>query len=140
MLMKKILVPIILIIFTGTYGYFAALPKPEGDGLAMAEISPATHDFGEIEFGEIVTKEFTIVNNGETELEIRRVATSCACTTAEVDKRSIEPGGSAVLTVVYDSAAMGRSHADGREERIVYIRTNDPAKPQMEVTVYATII
>ncbi len=138
--MKKILIPIILILFAGTYGYYFALPKPEGDRLPMAEISPATHDFGEIEFGAVVSYEFTIVNNGETDLEIRRVATSCACTSADTDKKLIAPGDSAVLTVVYDSAAMGRSHAAGREERIVYIRTNDPASPQMEVTVYATII
>lgn len=138
--MKKILISILLIVAAGFYGYSSAVPQPDGEDTSTLEIYPAVHDFGDIEFGEIVSHEFTIVNNRSVDLEIGRIATSCACTSAEVDRKVIGPGEEATLTVVYDSAAMGRSHASGREERIVYIRTNDPVNPHMEVTIYATII
>lgn len=138
--MKKIIISILLITAAGFYGYFSAVAQPEGDDTATVEISPTTHDFGEVNFGEVVSKEFVIINNRSVDLEVRRIATSCACTTAEIDKMLIAPGEEAILKVTYDSGAMGRSHAAGREERIVYIRSNDPINPHLEVTIYATII
>jgi hypothetical protein len=30
-------------------------------------------------------------------------------------------------------------HGSGREERIIYVRSNDSANPQVEVRIYATV-
>ena len=121
-------------------GYFAAVPGiGDGEGnFPKIKISPGSFDFGEINYGDIVSYGFKVKNSGQETLEIRRVATSCACTTARISQDKLEPGEEAELLVSYDSAAMAL-HGSGREERIIYVRSNDSANPQVEVRIYATV-
>jgi len=56
-----------------------------------------------------------------------------------VDKEKIEPGETAELLVTYDSGAMGRSVIGKRVERFVYIKSNDPQSPQVEVRIEANV-
>lgn len=123
------------------YGYQNATP-PAGNNqdAPKIEIFPALYDFGEIEFGKIVNYIFKIKNSGNEILEIKRVATSCGCTTAKPSKTKINPGEEAELLVVYDTAAMGDGpHGTGSQERIIYIKSNDPANPQVDVTISAYV-
>lgn len=123
------------------YGYFKATP-PAGNNTILPKIgiSPASYDFGEIEFGKVVNYDFVIKNSGQAPLEIKRVATSCGCTTAKVSLQTIEPGQSAELKVTYDTAAMGDGpHGKGNQERIIYIKSNDPKSPQAQVTLSAFV-
>lgn len=122
-------------------GYFRATPgiKTQNGDLPKIEISPEVYDFGEINYGEVVSYGFKVRNLGQAVLEIKRVATSCACTTAKIAKEKIEPGEEVELLVTYDSGLMPL-HGSGREERIIYLRTNDPINPQVEVRIYATVI
>ena len=122
------------------FGYFKAIPEIEnqtGD-FPKIEITPKIFDFGEINYGNVVSYGFKVKNSGEGVLEIKRVATSCACTTAKIAKEKIEPGEEVELLVTYDSDAMPL-HGSGREERIIYLRSNDPANPQVEVRIYANV-
>ncbi len=137
--MKNFLILLPLVLLVGFYGYFSAVPNPDGTESSSIEIYPSTFDFGEIDFGDIVSHDFIVMNSGENNLEIGRIAVSCSCTSAKIDKKTIVSGEEGILTVTYDSGIMGRSHAKGREERIVSIRSNDPINPHMEITVYATI-
>lgn len=141
----KILLPAMLLAVIAALviaGYLKATPPPDNqtqDGPKI-EISPASFDFGQIEFGKIVETKFTVKNNGNQLLEIKRVATSCGCTTAKISKEKIDPGESAVLLVVYDTAAMGSGpHGKGKQDRIIYIRSNDPANAQIETTITAYV-
>lgn len=124
------------------YGYFKATPgvRNQTESLPKIEITPTTYDFGEVEYGKIVEYQFKVKNLGNQILEIKRVATSCACTTAKINTQTIDPGETAELLVTYDTAAMGRgSHGKGKQERIIYIKSNDPEKPQVEMMIYANI-
>jgi hypothetical protein len=130
----------IIVLGMAIAGYFTAVPgmeNREGD-FPKIEISPGFFDFGEIRYGDVVSYGFKVKNSGQETLEIRRVATSCACTTARISQDKLEPGEEAELLVSYDSAAMAL-HGSGREERIIYVRSNDSANPQVEVRIYATV-
>ena len=139
----KILVFIIfiLLISFAIYGYFRATPGAGNqENLPKIEISPASYDFGEIEFGKVVNYNFVVKNSGQETLEIKRIGTSCSCTTAKVSSQAIEPGQSAELMVAYDTAAMGDGpHGRGNQERIIYIKSNDPNNPQVNVTISAYV-
>jgi len=129
-----------IVLTIAVLGYFKAIPGTndrEGD-FPRIEIGPDVFDFGEISYGDVVSYSFRVKNSGQETLEIRRVATSCACTTARISQDRLEPGEEAELLVSYDSAAMAL-HGSGREERIIYVRSNDPVNPQVEVTIYATV-
>ncbi len=121
-------------------GYFKAAPGVENQGrnFPKIEISPKVYDFGEINYGDVVSYNFMVTNLGNEILEIKRVATSCACATAKIEKERITPGEKVNLLVSYDSGLMPL-HGEGREERIIYLRSNDPVNPQVEVRIYATL-
>lgn len=60
-------------------------------------------DFGKIkQSGGIVEHTFIVNYNGEVPIKITGVPTSCACTTAKIDKQNISAGESAILTVIFD--------------------------------------
>lgn len=139
----KFVLPVFGLIVLGVafLGYFKAIPgvgNQSGD-LPRIEAIPAFWDFGEIAAGDIVSHSFTVKNSGADILEIKRVVTSCACAAAKIAKDKIESGEEAELQVTYDSGAMPL-HGSGREERIIYLRSNDPVNPQIEVRIYATVI
>ncbi|TAN32523.1 DUF1573 domain-containing protein [Patescibacteria group bacterium] len=142
--MNKMLIAIgaVLLIGLSIFGYLKAVPKPASDNAPRprAKIENPAFDFGEIVFGVMATHTFKLFNNGNAPLEIKRVATSCSCTTAEVSKKMIEPGQSAEISVRYDTKAMGSGpHGVGLQERIIYIKTNDPANPQVEANISAFV-
>lgn len=126
------------------YGYSQSIPNDTFNGQnsnqPKIEISPAFYDFGEVEFGKIAEYKFIIENKGSKTLEIRRLATSCSCTTAKINKEKLNPGETAELFVSYDTAAMGSgTHGTGSQERIIYVKTNDPANPQATVKIHAYV-
>lgn len=132
----------VIILALAIAGYFRATPGAEDQAGAQPgiAITPESFDFGEIDYSRIVESSFRIKNLGKEILEIKRVATSCACTTAEVLKDRIEPGEETELLVSYDTAAMGRSsHGMGKQERIIYVKSNDPLNPQVTVMIYAYV-
>ncbi len=130
----------IIVFGLAVLGYFKAVPGIGNnvDEIPRIEILPEFYDFGEIATNDIVSHNFVVKNSGEKPLEIKRVATSCACATAQIAKNVIESGQEAELLVTYDSGLMPL-HGSGREERIIYLRSNDPINPQIEVKIYATV-
>jgi rhodanese-related sulfurtransferase len=96
------------------------------------------HKFGVItQFGGTVEATFIVKNEGTEMLEIGDITTSCSCTSASISSSAILAGGQAELTVVFDP--------DFHEEpvdvfkRTVFIPTNDPANPEMEVAIEVDI-
>lgn len=140
---KKVVFFIVLGIFFGlaVFGYFNAVSAPQDEAVSRPriEMAPLSFDFGDVQYGEIVKHTFQIKNLGNEILEIRKVATSCACTSAEASKEKINPQEEADLLVTYNTGLMSGSHAKGEQERIIYIKTNDPINPQVEVMIYAYV-
>ena len=102
------------------------------------DISVATtrYDFGAIQQGEVVVAEISVRNAGQGELKIEAVSTSCGCTTARVEPEVIPPGGEGRLIVQYNSGA----HPDsGAVQRYVYIASNDPDEPEVQVIITAEV-
>lgn len=115
----------------------AAGQRPPGYQGPRILVEPEEWDFGQVRQPTVVTHNFTVRNAGQETLEIRRVSTSCGCTSAKIDKGIIGPGGEATLVVTYDSGAM--KYEKGQVEKIVYLRSNDLENPQVEVTIYAHV-
>lgn len=101
------------------------------------EITPADWDFGTIPPTAKVSQDFTITNVGQGTLEIMGVATSCGCTTAEVDGTRLKPGQNTALRVTYDPQVHGGT--TGRFRRVIYVRSNDPETPEAQVDVHVTV-
>jgi Protein of unknown function (DUF1573) len=136
---KIILILIFILFFAGlvAYGYSRAVPglKDAQEAHPAIEIESSDFDFGEIAYGDIFTHDFKVKNMGDAELKITRIATSCACTSAKIDKDILAPGEEATLSVRYESGMMSGDHAKGEQERIIYVKSSDPVHPQVEATI-----
>jgi len=141
MVKKFLALVLILSLFLIAYGYWQATePKTSSGGESpRIEVRPKSFNFGTVDYGQRLEKEFLLSNQGKEELIIKRVATSCGCTQAQVGKKILAPGEETVLRVVYDTKAMTGPKARGRQERIIYLKSNDPVQPQLEVKIYANV-
>lgn len=103
------------------------------------EFKVSEYDFGQVnKVDGVVETIFQVLNSGDEELTIERIATSCGCTTATISSEQIAPGQSANLIVKFDPGF--HDEPQGRLERTVTIYTNDPNKAEAEVQIYAEII
>lgn len=100
------------------------------------QIETVEYDFGDIS-QQKAEKVLWVKNAGRQTLEIKRVSTSCGCTTASIDKTSIAAGESANLTITFDPNLMGEI---GPVEKVVYIRSNDPTNEEATITVKMNVV
>lgn len=98
-------------------------------------ITPLSYDMGDIKAGEKVTKIYTIKNVGGEILDIKEVRASCGCTAVKPGKNKLGPGESTELEVTFNSE--GR---EGKQNKTVYIETNDPSHTTAKVTFTANVL
>lgn len=141
MKLKFFLVFLVVLVGLALFGYFQSLETKVGNDNKVFSpkiiVTPESWDFGQVKKPSVVEHQFTVRNAGGEMLKISRISTSCGCTTASLDEQEIAPAKSAVLTVRYDSGAM--AHEKGEIERVVYLKSNDPEKPQTEIIVTAQV-
>jgi hypothetical protein len=97
-------------------------------------VEPVSFDFGQALPEKTLRKDFTIRNFGDAALVIEGVSTTCGCTAALPEERRVEPGGSTLLRVTFETRRYS-----GKVERRVIVRSNDPRTPVAEVRVSATV-
>lgn len=119
----------------------------------QAFVDAATFDFGEMTNSEIRDHIFTVTNNGQQDLVLSRVSTSCDCTYAYIEvagetspqftmhgdtrwSAALETGESARVRVVYEPAIMP---VRGAVTRTVSVTSNDPQQPSIVFTINANV-
>ncbi|MFQ5614855.1 MAG: DUF1573 domain-containing protein [Anaerolineales bacterium] len=96
-------------------------------------------ELGDVVNGEIVSQEVAVRNEGDAPLVVEAVSTSCGCTQATLEPMTIQPGGSAVLHIEFDSGAHGPD-LTGMLVRQVFIASNDPELPEAVLAISANIL
>lgn len=94
---------------------------------------------GDVVNGDVVTREVSVQNNGQADLIIDAVTTSCGCTQATIEPLTIPAGSSGTLSISFDSGAHGPA-LTGPLVRQVFIASNDPQKPEITVELTANIL
>jgi len=125
---------LVIIAALGLYGYFFGLDRASPPRI---EITPSSYDFGVIPY-QAVEKGFTIRNIGGSPLRITGISTSCGCTRAEIQKEELLPGEETELLVTFNPNLMSERIV-GEVYRVVYIKSNDPARPEVEIEIEATL-
>lgn len=88
---------------------------------AYAEITfeEEIHDFGTVERGEKLSHIFNFKNNGNENLLVKNITSSCGCTVAKWTRNELVPGGKGEIEVTFDT--VGKS---GKQVKTVTIETN----------------
>jgi len=128
-----------LFAFTIALVVMTSASRAPTDAVPRAVVNPASIDFGDIDQkGGLVATTVTVLNSGNTPLEIHRVSTSCGCTTANMDTSPLQPDEERALTISFDPMV----HADqsGPITRVVYLQTSDPEQPEIEINIIGNVI
>jgi hypothetical protein len=102
-------------------------------GAPKATVVEPMKDVGNVAKGEKIVHDFAIKNDGDADLTITNVQPACGCTVAEFDK-VIKPGKIGKVHAVVDTSTFSGAIAKG-----ISVFTNDPAAPQIELTLRAKI-
>jgi hypothetical protein len=115
-------------------------PKPEftaeelKKSAALEVEKTTTHNFGKVERGQKVNKEFKVKNTGKTALTIQKVQSACNCITHKLTPETLEPGKSGKLEIIYNP------YQDGLNKDVLTIFTNDLNKPQTPIVLIADVV
>ncbi len=72
------------------------------------EFEVSHFDFGEIPYGEGVSKSINFRNIGKYPLQIEKIKSSCGCTVLRFEQKKIEPNHFGEFEVFYDANTIGR--------------------------------
>ena len=100
---------------------FTNMTPEEKANAPRVAFSEKTYNFDEIRQGEKIEHEFTLKNDGKSDLYIRKIRASCGCTTVNPDTDVIRPGESTSLKVIFNSAGK-----IGNQNKSITVITNDP--------------
>lgn len=98
----------------------------------IAAVEPIK-DAGTVPKGEKIVQDFVLRNDGDAVLEITNIQPACGCTVAEFDK-SIAPGKTGKVHASVDTSTFNGAIAKG-----LTVFSNDPATPQLELTIRAKV-
>lgn len=112
-----------------------ASPAPSPAAAPRIVIEPIRFDFGTLRPGGAVQKEFLVHNHGRAELVIESLVSSCGCTAALTDSKTVKPGASTVLRLTLTAP-----DEPGRLEKSLLVKSNDPAHRTVEVKVEAVVV
>jgi hypothetical protein len=103
---------------------------------AQIEKAPAisfentNYSFNSVSEGRLVEKEFKFTNIGKTDLLVRKITSTCGCTTSSAKDNIIKPGASSFIKVSFNTKGY-----KGSQNKTVTVITNDPNASQITLWV-----
>jgi len=92
-------------------------------------------DFGEVENDQKVVHNFTVKNAGDEPLEISEVKTTCGCTVAELEVKSLAPGQETTVGVTFNLKGK-----QGPQHKRITVLSNDPDQPSYGLELTGTAL
>jgi len=114
---------------------FSSWSKEQLENAPVFDIENTRYDFGEINQREKADIQFEFKNSGKSDLIIRKVRSSCGCTTVTPANTTIKPGESSTIKAVFDAGVR-----KGKQHKVITVITNDPKKSQVSLVVNGTVL
>ena len=112
----------------------ASKTAAEPNGQPKLVFEQPTNDFGSVAPGSSNPCKFKFANKGTGVLKISEVTKTCGCTVFTLDKKEYAPGEEGLIDAVYNA-----DKGSGVRTRHLYVMSNDPVNPRIELTIKATI-
>jgi hypothetical protein len=121
---------------TGTSPGTYVPPVAPQAGTPYIVLTELSYDFGNIPPDNPVEHIFTIKNTGTGDLIIQSVISSCSCTSTMLSRNPIPPGQEGQISAIFDP----KNYAGQQVTRSIQILSNDPANPQVQMTLTANVL
>ena len=95
-----------------------------------------TNDLGRVLYGATVVGQFTVMNIGDETLIIWDIQVDCGCTQILHESQELSPGATSRIIVEFDTT-LGKP---GKKQRHVHVRSNDPSRPEVTLTLLAEVV
>ncbi|MEM7390975.1 MAG: DUF1573 domain-containing protein, partial [Verrucomicrobiota bacterium] len=92
-------------------------------------------NWGKMSNSKSAEHEFVVKNTGDADLIIKNTKTTCGCTVAKIDNKTIPPGGSTKI-----KAKVNLKGRTGGQSKSVYVNSNDPKRPSITLTMKGTAV
>ncbi|MGA2171598.1 MAG: DUF1573 domain-containing protein [Sedimentisphaerales bacterium] len=109
-------------------------PADANQGIPKIFFAKTTNDFGQVTPGSASNCEFKFQNKGTGILKISDIGKTCGCTVSTLDKKDYAPGEEGTVKVQYTADS-----GVGVRTRNLYVLSNDPNTPKLELTIIASI-
>lgn len=107
----------------------------QGQEWARKMLSEYSHDFGEVQKGELPEYRFELKNVYEETINIAQVFSSCGCTQVSVNKRQLKTWETAEVICRFNSKPF-----NGFKQATVTVRFGQPMVGEVQLTVKGTIV
>jgi hypothetical protein len=114
---------------------FKSLSKEQLANAPIAEFESTKFDFGSIKQQQSADVKFSFVNKGKSDLIIRKVRSSCGCTTVTPSNLVIKPGQKSSIDARFDAGVR-----KGKQHKVITVITNDPKNSQIILVVSGDVI
>jgi hypothetical protein len=92
------------------------------------------YNFGTVNAGTQVEYDFQFTNKGKSDLEIRKINTTCGCTTSAPKDKIIKPGASSTIKATFNTSGYRNA-----QTKVVTVITNDPTSPTITLWLKGTV-
>jgi hypothetical protein len=112
-----------------------AASADSNQGVPIIFFEKTTHDYGRISPGSANYCEFKFQNKGAGILKIADIGKTCGCTASTLEKKEYAPGEEGTIKVQYTADS-----GSGARTRNLYVFSNDPNTPKVELTIIAFLV
>jgi hypothetical protein len=121
-------------VFVTLEDYFPALTPEEAAKSPKLQLAQPTLDFGRIKPNEQTTREITVTNLGQHQLELRSIQGNCTCITTMAGKSILKTGQSTTIKISFNPY-----DRKGTQQKAVTVYSNDPKDPVQRITFTAYV-
>ena len=109
---------------------FSGLSEEQIENAPNVEFEQTTFDFGTAKQNSEVENTFRFKNTGQRNLKIRKIRSTCGCTTVKPDKKKIAPGESSSFQAVFHTGSR-----EGHQRKSIYFISNDPDNSNLRLNI-----
>lgn len=91
-------------------------------------------NFGKAISGKSVEHDFRFTNNGKSDLKIRKIVSSCHCTTTNPADMTIKPGATSSIKAVFNTTG-----TKGQQVKAITVITNDPQRSSVVLWIKGNV-
>lgn len=113
---------------------FASMTKEELERAPVVSFESTKFDFGTIAQREKAKIQFKFKNTGKSDLIIRKVRSTCGCTTVTPPNTVIKAGEESTIDAVFDAGVR-----KGKQHKVITVITNDPKKSQVNLILSGVV-
>ncbi len=107
---------------------FNSMSRAELENAPVASFESTKFDFGKINQREKANVKYNFKNTGKSDLILRKIRSTCGCTTVTPPSTVIKPGEESTIEAVFDAGVR-----KGKQHKVITVITNDPKHSQINL-------